>query len=346
MKYSKVYLDSLAYELGPNVVTTEELEERLASLYDRLRVRRGQLEALTGIRERRWWNPEHLNADAAGRALERALAGSRVRREDLGVLMYAGVCRDHLEPATACDVAARIGAPGDCEVFDVSNACLGVLNGIVTIANRIELGQIRAGAVVSCESAREITETMIEHMLNHPDMETFRLSLATLTGGSGAVAVVLSDGSYGEDRPRLAGGSAKAAPEHNGLCQWQVGPRVPFDYPQFFHTDGAAVLKHGVPLGVRTWQSLLGELGWQHAQVDRVVCHQVGRQHRDAILSAIDIEPEKDFSSFEFLGNMGTVSLPVTAALAAERGAIDAAQKVAFLGIGSGLNCLMLGWEW
>ena len=35
-------------------------------------------------------------------------------------------------------------APG-AAVYDVSNACLGVLNGMVDIANRIELGQIRAG---------------------------------------------------------------------------------------------------------------------------------------------------------------------------------------------------------
>ena len=43
---------------------------------------------------------------------------------------------------------------------------------------------------------------------------------------------------------------------------------------------------------------------------------------------------------------MGTVSLPLTAALAEERGFLERGSRVAFLGIGSGLNCLMLGWEW
>ena len=36
---------------------------------------------------------------------------------------------------------------------------------MVEIANRIELGQIRAGMVVACETAREINEIVIEQML-------------------------------------------------------------------------------------------------------------------------------------------------------------------------------------
>ena len=66
------------------------------------------------------------------------------------------------------------------------------MNGMLDIANRIELGQIRAGLVVSCESAREIVDIMIDRLIAEPDMELFKMSLATLTGGSGAAAV-LSD---------------------------------------------------------------------------------------------------------------------------------------------------------
>ena len=58
------------------------------------------------------------------------------------------------------------------------------------------------------------------------------------------------------------------------------------------------------------------------------------------------ISEDKDFSSYAYLGNMGTVSLPLTAALAEERGFLRQGDRVAFLGIGSGLNCLMLGLRW
>ena len=43
---------------------------------------------------------------------------------------------------------------------------------------------------------------------------------------------------------------------------------------------------------------------------------------------------------------MGTVSLPLTAALAEERGILLPGDRVGLLGIGSGLNCLMLGVQW
>ena len=43
---------------------------------------------------------------------------------------------------------------------------------------------------------------------------------------------------------------------------------------------------------------------------------------------------------------MGTVSLPLTAALAEDRAFLEPGDRVAFLGIGSGLNCMMLGLEW
>jgi 3-oxoacyl-[acyl-carrier-protein] synthase-3 len=111
-------------------------------------------------------------------------------------------------------------------------------------------------------------------------------------------------------------------------------------------TDAVNVMNYGVELGRRTWAAFLAEMGWQAASVDRVVCHQVGSAHQTAILKTLGIPEEKDFTTFEYLGNMGTVSLPLTLAIAAEREEIVAGNRVGLLGIGSGLNCLMLGVEW
>jgi acyl-CoA:acyl-CoA alkyltransferase len=251
--------------------------------------------------------------------------------------VYAGVCRESVEPATACAVASTLGVSRDCAVYDLSNACLGVLSGIIDVANRIELGHIKAGLVVSCESAREINDAMIASMNATPTMEHFKLSIATLTGGSGAVGVVLTDGSFGAKGPRLVGGAAQAAPEHWDLCRWER---------DFMRTDATSVLKNGVELARGTWGRFLSTLGWTPQQVDKTVCHQVGGPHRAAVLQAFGVPEEKDYTTYEFLGNMGTVSLPISAALAEERGFLGKGDRVGFLGIGSGLNCMMLGWEW
>jgi acyl-CoA:acyl-CoA alkyltransferase len=345
MRYSNVYLDAIGYELPPVVVTSQDLEARLQPVYEALRLPQGQLEALTGIQERRWWEPGFPVSQGATLAGRKALDASNVRPQDLEVLIYAAVCREQFEPATACKVAAGLGAAPDV-VFDLSNACLGVLNGIVEIANRIELGQVRAGMVVSCETAREINDVMIDAMLQSRDMQTFKTSLATLTGGSGAAAVVVTDGSFQESpRRRLLGGTTQAAPQYHALCRWGIDTMLS-TARQFMSTDSVAVLKFGVELGLRTWHAFLKRLGWAGDMVDKIICHQVGASHRDLILKALGISPAKEYSTYSFLGNMGTVSLPLTAALAEEREFLAPGDRVGFLGIGSGLNCLMLGVDW
>ena len=177
-------------------------------------------------------------------------------------------------------------------------------------------------------------------------MEMFKTSLATLTGGSGAVAVLVTDGSFGGSRGAGCWAARpQAAPQHHGLCRWGIDGMLDAAR-QFMSTDSVAVLKYGVELGLRTWNAFLQRLGWASDMVDKIICHQVGTSHRDPILKTLGIPPDKDYSTYEFLGNMGTVSLPLTAALAEEREFLLPGDRVGFLGIGSGLNCLMLGVEW
>ena len=358
-KYNRVYLTAMGYELGPQIVTSAELEARLAPVYEKLNLQAGQLEAWTGIVERRWWEQGVRLSACATTAARKAMAKTSVRTADLGVVIYAGVCRENFEPATACAVADALGVRGGASVFDLSNACLGVLNGMLDVANRIELGQIRAGLVVSCESAREINEIALanlldghrERMQGGTDMAEFAEALATFTGGSGAVAMLLTDGSFGAAKGhRLCGAVSHVAPEHHQLCRWGLedagDPAGRHQYAQYMKTDSVAVLKHGVLLGQQTWQAFMNTMTWSQAQVDRVICHQVGSGHQDAILKSLRIPKDKDYTTYRFLGNMGTAALPVTAAIAEERGVLKAGQKVGFLGIGSGLTCLMMGLEW
>ncbi len=399
MKYSRVHMESIGYELPPVVVTSDDLEARLMPMYDALHIAPGQLQALTGIAERRWWEEGHKLSDGAAAAARKALDQSNVNADDIEALVYTGVCRENFEPATACAVAAQLGIKDDANIYDISNACLGVMNGIIDIANRIELKQIRAGMVVSCETSREIVEIMIERMLNDKTMNMFSRSLATLTGGSGAAAVLLTDGSFDNDQThRLLGGANRSAPEHHKLCRWGVtlspvalgelmfspdkllaaidqvmepdalpsavkemmtsekippalasimpSQKLPDALTEFMSTDSVAVLTHGAKLGVKTWGLFLTKLGWARDQVDKVICHQVGEGHRDTILKELGIDPAKDFSTYQYLGNIGTVSVPLTAAIAEQRKFLKPGDRVSFLGIGSGLNCLMLGWEW
>lgn len=351
MRYSKAHIAAIGYELPEEIVTSDHIEQRLHGLYQRLHIAPGQLAALTGIRERRWWPPGFRVSQGALKAAVKAIRNAGIRSRDIDVLIHAGVCRDEFEPATACHVAG--GIPGfnpRALVYDISNACLGVINGIMQVANLIELGQASCGLVVSCETARDITEIMIRKLETEGSMDFFRYGLATLTGGSGAVAVLVTSADHtATDRRRIIGGVQRTAPRHHMLCRWGMEP-VPgagdHAVQQFMHTDSVGVLKHGVVLARDTWADFLEALEWTPETIDRIICHQVGSAHQETVLKTLGMSREKDFPTYPTLGNIGTVSLPVTAAIADENGWLEPGHRVGFLGIGSGLNCMMLGIEW
>lgn len=346
MKYSNVYITSFGYELAPNVILSQDIENRLEPLYKRLFLKKGQLEAITGIYERRFWDVGFKVSEGAAAAGKKAVDGSQISTDQIGMLVYCGVCRDNLEPATACSVANELEVNPDTQIYDVSNACLGVLNGIIQTANAIELGQIKAGLVVSCETAREVVDIAIERLLQTQDMELFKDTIATLTGGAGAVAVLLTHESLGLGGHRLMGGIMRNASEHHRLCLWGPDAGRCVDGIHVMKTDSVGVLKNGVELGKATFNAFISEMGWPDDKPDKIICHQVGAAHQKTILESVGIPKEKDFTTYQFLGNIGTVSLPITAAIADERGFLEKGDIVGFFGIGSGLNCMMLGLEW
>ena len=344
--YQKVRIAASGYELPPNVTLSEELEDRLEPLYKTLRIQKGQLAAMTGVRERRFWSPGYSMSKGAIAAGKKALAHGNVHPESIGMLVYGGVCRENLEPATACAVAHGLGISADALVYDLSNACLGIVNGMIQVANAIELGQIEAGLVVSCESAREIVDSTLDRMLKNPEMAMFRKTVATLTGGSGAAAVLLTAPHMAQNGHRLLGGVAKNATRHHDLCTWGPDTGIPSTLPLVMNTDAVGVLKYGVALGIETFNAFRTLFSLPDQKPDKIICHQVGSAHQQTILDALRIDREKDFTTFEYLGNIGTVSLPITMAIADERGFLKPGDFVGLFGIGSGLNCIMLGVEW
>lgn len=349
MRFTHVQIVAIAYELPLEAVATAALEARLAPVYQRLRIPIGQVEQLTGVAERRFW-PRGAALDAqAATAARRALADACFDAADIDCVVYAGVCREQAEPATAAAVAQRLGCKPHALVYDVSNACLGMLTAMLDVAAKLELGQIRSALVVACESARDIIDEMSERLLAAPDDRAlFNETIATLTGGSGAAAVLLTRGDA-PDAPRLLGAAWANDVSRHELCRWghrKVEGATPARYEQFMRTDAIQVLRHGAALGRRTWAQFLATMRWDAADMARVVPHQIGDAHRREMQASLALAPDQDFATYPYLGNVGSVSVPLTAKIAAERGAIRRGDRVGLLGIGSGLNCMMIGMTW
>jgi 3-oxoacyl-[acyl-carrier-protein] synthase-3 len=348
MRYDRVCIESLGYTLPELRISSADIEQRLEPLYRRLRLPEGRLELMTGIRQRRFWAPGVVPSDKSIESGENAIRAAGIDRSEIGALIHGSVCRDHLEPATACRVHYELDLPAECLVYDVSNACLGLLNGIIQVASMIELGQIRAGLVVGTESSRQLVDTTIAALNTDPslDRRSIKPAMASLTIGSGSAAVLLTERGISCTDNRLVAATARTNTRFHGLCQSGRDEAVVSGMNPLMSTDSELLMREGIATGVAAFPQFLADAGWSPEELDATFCHQVGAAHRRELLASLGLKAECDFTTLEWLGNTGSVALPLTLAIGLERGAAGPDTRLGLLGIGSGINCLMLGVHW
>ncbi len=338
MRFEDVGVAGVAHVEPPVEVSSEALEDRLAPAYARAGLVPGRLRMMSGVGARRFWETPVRPSIIATEAGERVLRRSDVDPSSIGALVFCGVCRDQLEPATANAVHAALGLSPEAMVFDLSNACLGIMNGMAVVANLIQSGQIEAGLVVAGEDGRPLVDQTVARLLADEQLtrKSIKKDFASLTIGSGAAAVLLRR--HAPKDPRLVGEVHRTASEHHVLCVGGQAGQAELSMA----TDAEALLEAGLELAARTWDRFASQVG---PEWDRVVTHQVGRAHHQRLLETLGLDEASAATSFERYGNVGSVSVPLTWSLARDEGFVEGVHRVALLGIGSGLNCMMMGIE-
>jgi acyl-CoA:acyl-CoA alkyltransferase len=338
MLFQHVAIAGLAHIDAPHPLTSAEINARLRPTMDRLGIKTDVLQDIAGIVSRRMWDDTVQASDAATLAAEKALIDAGVERGKIGLLVNTSVSRDFLEPSTASIVSGNLGLSDNCQNFDVANACLAFLSGMDIASRMIERGEIEYALVVDGETANRVYEKTMERM-SKPDVteEQFRNELASLTLGCGAAAMVLSRVELRPDAPRYKGGVTRAATEWNTLCRGNLDRMV---------TDTRMLLIEGLKLAQKTFQAAKLALGWVVGEMDEFVIHQVSRVHTEAFIKAFGIDPKKVLTIFNEHGNIGPASVPIVLSKLKEMGRLKKGDRVALLGIGSGLNCSMAEVVW
>jgi len=347
MRFQNVCLESVGYVLPEERISSQQIEEQLKEVYERLSLPEGRLELMTGIQERRFFPPGSKPGPISAVAARMAIEASGLPAERFGALIHGSVCRDQMEPATANLVHYRAGLPSSALVLDVSNACLGILNGAVILAQMIELGQIQAGVVVGSELGRELVEGTIDSLKNDPSLtrQSIKPAFASLTIGSGSTAMVLCHRDLSQNGTQLVGGALRCDTSAHLLCAGGVEDKHGDNRPRM-ETDSEALLHAGIKLARETWDQTKRILEWTDASVERVFTHQVGKAHRKLLLEGLQLPETSDHPIHDRFGNMGAAALPLSLGMGIEAGVIPSGSQAALLGIGSGLNSLMLGLNW
>ncbi len=318
---------------APEVITSGDVDKRLGAYYERAKVRSGLLQSLAGIDQRRQWNEGTSFMDAAAIAGQRAIEQAGIEAGQIGLLLDTSVCRERLEPSSAVTVHDLLDLDSACINFDISNACLGFLNGIHLAGTMIESGQIDYALVVDAEGTREIYDNTIERLLAaDTSIDDLFENFSSLTLGSGAAAMVLGRHSENPGSHRVIRGFFRSASEHHELCVGSLEKMT---------TDSKALLDAGTDLAKIAWDDADKD-DWLN--MDRYILHQVSKVHTAAMVDVLGIDADRVPMTFPQFGNMGPAAIPFT--LAREVESLREGDRVLCMGIGSGLNASVVELLW
>jgi 3-oxoacyl-[acyl-carrier-protein] synthase-3 len=294
---------------------------------------------MTGIKERRFWDSHQQASQSSAEAGIKLLKEGNIDPNKVDLLIHSAVCRDRLEPATASYVHNLMGLGPDTQILDVSNACLGFLNALILAGSMIEQGTINRAIIVAGENGKPLVDETVR-LLNEGDFDrkSIKPYFANLTIGGGAVAWSLSRETPTHlSSPRLSQFASSTDTSHNRLCEGDQSMGG-----MLMQTDSEELLHAGIKVATQAWRKFLQVSKWDSQTPELVVTHQVGKAHQLEIEKALGYDSTKSFTSYESLGNCGSVSLPITYTLACEQNQDFLTKKSALLGIGSGLSSLML----
>ena len=348
--FKNVHIESMAFNRAPNELSSDAIEDRLGELYKKLKIPFGTLEKLSGIKTRYFYNKEDTPSKISTQVGQEALDQIGFDKEHLKILFNCSVTRDYFEPATSVLVHRNLGFAEDTMAMDITNACVGFSNGIVTLAQMIESGIVKAGLIVSGENLTPIIDTTFNKLANDPDIgrdELLKL-MPTLTLGCGAVAMVLCHKDIATKSHRIVGSIARSASQHSELC---IG-NGDFCFCQeegldpLMETDSQELIASAARLGSRAWGDLSKHLGWTGEDLDHIFCHQVGRQVNKKFYDTMNLSVSKEHTVYEKYGNLVSAAMPSALITHANNGTISEGEKVLLCAYGSGLNAVFSGLVW
>lgn len=308
--------------LPPDVIDNETLVERFG-----LDVDAAWIESRTGIRRRHWMRPDQSTSDMAVEAGRSVLADAGIDAADLDRVVLATVSPDRLSPATAVEVAHRLGAR--CPAFDVSAACAGFLYGLDIARGAIATGAQRV-LVLSADARSRFVDTSDR-----------RGTVLFADGAAGALVVPDAEGLPGARIESIALGADGAG--NPGAWIPAGGARMPASHETVerglhnIHVDGFREIFERFKKYTREGTSrALAEAGLTLDDVDVFITHQGNAFLVDEIVADLGIDPARAINDVRVHGNTSGASVPIALAEARADGRIETGDVVLLSAAGAG----------
>ena len=319
-------------------VTSRELMQEIDSV-NRFDVSYDWLERVTGVHEKRVTPEGVLPSDMAVTAACEAMERGGIRPEEIDAIIYAGLTRDYLEPATAHLVQTKLGAT-NATVFDVTNACHGFMNGIHLMDALIATGQVRRGLVVTGEQGSLFTRKAIAELMTTTDRARLTTLAAGFTLGDAGAAMIMGP-KIGPDSGFM-GFMLQSQGQHAGFCTsggpLAEGPLV---------TDMPGIISESTKLITSMFHEFLYKrLKWRIEDLSHYVIHQVGGKAFKLHSEILGIPAEIIPKTVATMGNLITANIPLCVHNLSVNQSVKGGDKVYLSGVGSGISLSQVGLIW
>jgi 3-oxoacyl-[acyl-carrier-protein] synthase-3 len=323
--------------LPENRVTSAELMDEIKTK-ERFGISSSWLERATGIRERRIAPAGMMPSDIATQAANDAIERSGISPSRIDAVIYAGMNRDYLEPATAHIVQDAVGAKRAL-CFDITNACHGFMNAIHVVDSFIASGQARVGLIVTGEENWRVGRSALEVLKQCNDRAEFNRLVGGLTVGDAGAAMIV--GPKTDPQGGFAGLMLESQGRFNQLCVFSERKDRPCG-----HMDMVSIVKEHIQLHADMYPQFMHRLRWHPGEIKKFVHHQVGRKVFALHSKYSGVPQERMTDTVSSLGNITSATIPVNLRLLAEQHDVSEGEKIFIAGAGSGLSVSQGGLVW
>jgi 3-oxoacyl-[acyl-carrier-protein] synthase-3 len=323
--------ESVGVKLPQRRLTTSEL---MASARHHPRI---DLERLTGIRERRVGAEGETSFTLAVDAARDCLSRSRYRPEDLEMVVCASITRSigdaayRFEPPLSASIKEALGARRAIH-FDLSNACAGMLTGVLVLDDFIRRGVIQRGMVVSGELISGLGTTAAREIRT-----IYSRQLASLTLGDAGAAVIVERAPSGNPGIVVAGFTTIS--EHSRLCLGMPSAHQP---GARMYTKARTIHRVAMEDAPPLLEEILARSGISIADVDFLIPHQTSARAIAAgereLRQRFGVGPKHMVINVEDFGNTASTTHFVALHRYLQEGRLHEGDKVMLLALASGLE--------
>lgn len=269
-------------------------------------------------------------ADHAVGVSRAALAAAGLTPDDLDMLAYGAIAREYFEPATASEIAGKLGAT-HALTFDVAAACAGGLMALQAVLGHLVIQPRLKNAIVTTVA---IQPGRIAWKM--PDYDTALLLAAGLTVGNASAAMTVTREPRGPCG-RIVGVRSETLPGHWDLC------RAPLEAPFVSHSIEIFALSSEVPghLG-----RLCADVGWEPGEVDLFVAHQPSNKVIRKIMRDFGQPEERAPALHHLYGNTESAAVMLSLWHLHKEGLIKPGMKLVMMGAAGGFTMASTALVW